>query len=101
MRFGDSSGLLDPSAADRNASADMIKAADLIAKAREPETVVVAELPDGRQLKITGYERAAIWARRPETAPLQVNVMVVRVADAAEAARLYDEFGHLLAHDMM
>jgi hypothetical protein len=32
---------------------------------------------------------------------LQVNVIVVRVADAAEAARLYDEFEHLLAHDMM
>lgn len=31
----------------------MIKAADLLAKARDPHTVVVAELPDGRQFKVT------------------------------------------------
>ncbi len=79
----------------------MIKAVDLLAKARDPETVVMAELPDGRQFKITGYERAAIWARRPEAAPLQVNVIVVRLADAAAAARLYDEFENLLTRDMM
>ena len=78
----------------------MIKAVDLIAKARDPETVVMAELPDGRQFKITGYERAAIWARRPEAAPLQVNVIVVQLTDAAEAARLYDEFEKLLTRDM-
>ncbi len=95
-RFGDNRSRLDPSG-----SAEMIKAADLLAKARNPQTVVMAELPDGRQFKITGYERAAIWARRPEVAPLHVGVIVVRVADAAEAARLYDEFERLLAHDMM
>jgi hypothetical protein len=68
LYIGDTKSLLDPpSASHRNGSADMIKAADLLAKARDPETVVMAELPDGRQFKITGYERAAIWARRPET----------------------------------
>ena len=60
----------------------MIKVADLLPRARDPHTVVVAELPDGRQFKVTGYERAAIWARRPELAPLQVNVIGVPVAGA-------------------
>jgi hypothetical protein len=68
----------------------MIKAADLLPRARDPHTVVVAELPDGRQFKVTGYERTAIWARRPELAPLQVHVIVVLVASAEEAGCLYD-----------
>ena len=67
----------------------------------EIHTVVVAELPDGRQFKVTGHERAAIWARRPELAPLQVNVIVVPVAGAEEVGCLYDEFEHLLDRDMM
>jgi hypothetical protein len=79
----------------------MTKAADFLPRARDRDTVVVAELPDGRQFKVTGYERAAIWARGPELGPLQVNVVVVRVADAQEAARLYDEFEQLLDHDLM
>ena len=79
----------------------MSKAADLLPRARSRDTVVLAELPDGRQFKVTGYERAAIWARRPELAPLQVNVIVVPVANAEAAARLYDEFERLLDQDMM
>ncbi len=79
----------------------MIKAADLLTRARGPHTVVVAALPDGRQFKVTGYERAAIWARRPELAPLQVNVIVVPVADAEAAGCLYGDFEHLLDREMM
>lgn len=59
-------------------SATMIKAADLLSRARDRHTVVVAELPDGRQFRVTGYERAAIRARHPELVPLQVNVIVSR-----------------------
>jgi hypothetical protein len=79
----------------------MTKAIDLLPRARDRHTVVVAELPDGRQFKLTGYQRAAIWARRPQAAPMEVNVVVVRVRDAEEVARLYDEFEQLLSEDMM
>ena len=79
----------------------MMKAIDLLPRARDRHTVVVAELPDGRQFKLTGYQRAAIWARQPEWAPMQVNVLVVPVRDAEEVARLYDEFEQLLSEDML
>ena len=79
----------------------MIKATDLLTEARDPRTVVVAELPDRRQFKVTGYERTAIWARCPELAPLQVNVIVVPVADVEEAGCLYDDFERLLDRERM
>jgi hypothetical protein len=53
----------------------MTKAADLLPRARDRDTVVVAELPDGRQFKVTGYERAAIWARRPELGPFRTLIV--------------------------
>ena len=55
----------------------------------------------GAQFKVTGYERAAIWARHPERAPSQVNVIVVPVADAEEAGCLYDDFERLLDRELM
>ena len=61
----------------------------------------MAELPDGRQFKLTGYERASVWARRPDMALMQVNVVIVPLRDAEEVARLYDEFEQLLSDDMM
>ena len=79
----------------------MIEAADLLPDARDRATIIVAELPDGRQFKLTGYQRGALWARRPKLAPPHVNVVVVPVRDADEVARLYDEFEQLLSEEMM
>ena len=78
-----------------------MKAADFLPDARDKATIIIAELPDGRQFKLTGYSRTAIWARSPEVAPTHVNVIVVPVASADEIARLHDEFEQLLSEDMM
>jgi hypothetical protein len=78
-----------------------MKAIDLLPDARDRNTVILAELPDGRQFKLTGYQRTAIWARRPEAAPTQVKVVVVPLASADDIARLYEQFEQLLSDDMM
>ena len=85
----------------RPATVPQMKAADFLPDARDKATIIIAELPDGRQFKLTGYSRTAIWARSPEAAPTHVNVIVVPVASADEIARLHDEFEQLLSKDMM
>jgi hypothetical protein len=77
------------------------KAVDFFPLARESDVVVMGVYPDGQRCRITGHKRAEAWTRDPAIGPGSVRVITVAVADDDDAARLYDEFEHLLGSDMM
>jgi hypothetical protein len=76
------------------------RAVELLQLAREPMTVIAAELPDGSAMKITGHNRAKIWARAKQPQP-PLKVITVPVSGKDEAGRLYDAFEQLLPPELM
>jgi hypothetical protein len=77
------------------------RAIDFFPLARESDVVVMGVYPDGQQCRITGQRRAEAWTRGTAIGPESVRVITVAVADDDDAARLYDEFEHLLGSEMM
>jgi hypothetical protein len=78
----------------------MTRVLDILHEARREDTVVGAVLPDGRKIKITGHTRASRGQQLPAVTPAEVRVITIPVRDEDEAARLYNEFEHLLGADM-
>jgi hypothetical protein len=74
---------------------------ELLHYARDPLTLVWARLPNGSYIRVTGHERLKLWDENPELKPSKVGMLYVDVADEDGAARLYDQFEHLLPPEMM